>query len=64
MIINEKIKYRVIPNTRKYYISKGYMCNNYDLIEINVMDLPTTSFQIDFFCVALKFFHFLQRMVH
>jgi hypothetical protein len=51
MIINEKIKYRVVPSTRKYYISKGYVCNNYDIIDINVMDLPATSIiKIDVKC--------------
>jgi len=43
MIISEKIQYKVIPNTRKYYISKGYVCNNYDIIEVNIIDLPITS---------------------
>lgn len=51
MIISEKIQYKVIPNTRKYYISKGYVCNNYDIIEVNIIDLPITSgIKIDVKC--------------
>jgi very-short-patch-repair endonuclease len=51
MILRNKINYKVQPNTRSYYNSLGYNCKNYDIIEINVFDLPKTSgIKIDVKC--------------
>ena len=43
MFINDLIKIKVNPNSREYYNKIGYKCNNYDVIEIKVIDLPIGS---------------------
>lgn len=43
MIINESIKVKVNPNSKKYYNSIGYECDNYDVINIKILHLPKGS---------------------
>ena len=51
MIINDKIKIKVNPNSRVYFNNLGYNCINYQEIEINVMDLPKgSSIKIEVTC--------------
>ena len=43
MILNNKIKIKINPNSREYYNSVGYCCKNYDIIEVDVLDLSKGS---------------------
>lgn len=43
MILDDKIKITVNPNSRIHFIKLGYNCNNYDEIEVNPIDLPSGS---------------------
>lgn len=43
MLLEEKIKIKVNPNSRKYYNSIGYRCNNFEDLEISTLDLPPGS---------------------
>jgi hypothetical protein len=51
MIIKNKIKIKVNPNSSKHFNELGYNCINYQEIEIDVMDLPKgSSIKIDVSC--------------
>ena len=51
MIINEFIKIKVNPNSRLYFNSIGYKCENFEIIEIKTLDLPKSSnIKIDVKC--------------
>lgn len=51
MIVKEKIKIKVNPNSREYYNEIGYECYNYDIIEIKTIDLKAGSnIKIDIKC--------------
>ena len=43
MIVNKFIKIKVNPNSRLYFNSIGYRCENFEIIEIKTLDLPKNS---------------------
>lgn len=51
MIVNKFIKIKVNPNSRLYFNSIGYRCENFEIIEIKTLDLPKNSnIKIDVRC--------------
>jgi hypothetical protein len=43
MIIDKEIEIKVNPNSRIYYNNIGYKCENYELLKIKTIDLPSGS---------------------
>ena len=43
MLVDEKIEIIVNPNSRLYYQNLGYDCNNYEKIEVRIIDLSKGS---------------------
>lgn len=43
MIIDKKIEIKVNPNSRIYFNNLGYKCENYELLKIETIDLPSGS---------------------
>jgi hypothetical protein len=51
MIKNININIKVSPNSRAYYNSIGYLCINYEFINVKIIDLPIGSnINIDIIC--------------
>jgi len=51
MLISKEVKVKVIPKTMKHYLSKGYICNKFDIINVKIEDLTDGSHcYIDFNC--------------
>jgi len=56
MIINEYVEVKVNPNSREYYNSIGYECNNYDILKVKTKELPTGSnIEVDVKCDICHF---------
>jgi hypothetical protein len=51
MLKNTKIEIKVNPNSREYYNKMGYVCDNFDIISVNIVDLPSGS-NIDISCTC------------
>ena len=48
---NTKFKIKIITRNMKYYKQKGYECKLYDIIEVDIKDLPKNSSEvIEVFC--------------